>query len=96
MSPEQGHGKPLDERSDLYSLGIVLHELLTAEKPYVADTAMGVIYCHANAPIPRLPPPLAHLQPLLDGLLAKDPAGRPAAAEEIVAQIDELMTGVAA
>jgi tRNA A-37 threonylcarbamoyl transferase component Bud32/CheY-like chemotaxis protein len=96
MSPEQGHGKPLDERSDLYSLGIVLHELLTAEKPYVAETAMGVIYCHANAPIPALPSKLAHLQPLLDTLLAKEPAGRPSAAAEIVALIDELLAGVAA
>ncbi len=96
MSPEQGHGKPLDERSDLYSLGVILHELLTAAKPYVAETAMGVIYCHANSPIPRLPAPLAHLQPLLDGLLAKDPANRPSSAGEIVALIDELMAGVAA
>jgi hypothetical protein len=57
---------------------------------------MGVIYCHANAPIPALPSKLAHLQPLLDTLLAKEPAGRPSAAAEIVALIDELLTGVAA
>jgi len=91
MSPEQGHGKPLDERSDLYSLGIILYELLTAEKPYVAETAMGVIYCHGNSPIPRLPAALAHLQPLLDGLLAKDPSKRPSSAGDIVALIDELL-----
>src|SRR4026209_770624 len=96
MSPEQGHGKPLDERSDLYSLGIVLHELLTGEKPYVAETAMGVSYCHATAPIPSLPRRLGHVQPLLDALLAKDPAERPSAASEIVALIDELLAGVAA
>src|SRR5262245_49536464 len=96
MSPEQGHGKPLDERSDLYSLGIVLYELLTAEKPYVAETAMGVIYAHANTPIPSLAPALNHLQPLLEALLAKDPARRPSAADQIVTIIDELMAGVAA
>jgi tRNA A-37 threonylcarbamoyl transferase component Bud32/CheY-like chemotaxis protein len=96
MSPEQGHGKPLDERSDLYSLGVVLYELLTAEKPYVAETAMGVIYAHANTPIPSLAPALKHLQPLLDALLAKDPARRPSAADQIVTIIDELMAGVAA
>jgi tRNA A-37 threonylcarbamoyl transferase component Bud32/CheY-like chemotaxis protein len=91
MSPEQGHGKPLDERSDLYSLGIVVYELLTAEKPYVAETAMGVIYCHGNSPIPRLPAALGHLQPLLDGLLAKDPSKRPSSAGDIVTLIDELL-----
>lgn len=96
MSPEQGHGKPLDERSDLYSLGVVLYELLTAQKPYVAETAMGVIYAHANTPIPRLVPALEHLQLLLDALLAKDSDRRPSAANQIVTIIDELMAGVAA
>ena len=96
MSPEQGHGQALDERSDLYSLGVVLYEMLTGEKPYVADAPMGVIYHHANAPIPRLPVAIAHLQPLLDALLAKRPADRPASAEDIVALIDVLLGRAAA
>lgn len=96
MSPEQGHGASLDERSDLYSLGIVLHEMLTGEKPFVAETPLAVIYKHANAPVPRLPEALGHLQPLLDGLLAKQPEQRPATAEDIVARIDELLARVAA
>jgi tRNA A-37 threonylcarbamoyl transferase component Bud32/CheY-like chemotaxis protein len=95
MSPEQGHGLPLDERSDLYSLGVVLHEMLTGRKPFVADSPLAVIYMHANAPIPRLAPSAQHLQSLLDALLAKQAAGRPATGEEIVARIDELM-GLAA
>jgi len=96
MSPEQGHGQALDERSDLYSLGVVLYEMLSGEKPYVADTPMGVIYHHANAPIPQLPATIAHLQPLLEALLAKRPADRPASAEDIVARIDELFGRAAA
>jgi tRNA A-37 threonylcarbamoyl transferase component Bud32/CheY-like chemotaxis protein len=96
MSPEQGHGQLLDERSDLYSLGVVLYEMLTGEKPYVADTPMGVIYHHANALIPRLPTAVAHLQPLLDELLAKRAGDRPASAAEIVKRIEELLNRAAA
>ena len=94
--PEQGHGASLDERSDLYSLGIVLHEMLTGEKPFVAETPLAVIYKHANAPVPRLPEALSHVQPLLDGLLAKSPEDRPATAGDIVARIDELLERVTA
>ena len=96
MSPEQGHGQALDERSDLYCLGVVLHEMLTGENPFVADSRMGVIYHHANSPIPRLPGALAHVQPLLDALLAKRPGDRPASAAEIVTRIDELLDRAAA
>ena len=54
MSPEQGHGQTLDERSDLYSLGVIFYEMLTRKKPFLAPTPMAVIYMHGNAPIPLL------------------------------------------
>ena len=76
MSPEQGHGQELDERSDLYSLGVMFYEMLTHKKPFLAPTPMGVIYLHGNAPIPQLDGQLHVYQPLLDRLLAKDPADR--------------------
>ncbi|HWJ05303.1 MAG TPA: protein kinase [Steroidobacteraceae bacterium] len=91
MSPEQGHGSPLDERSDVYSIGIVLYEMLTGEKPYHAESPLAVIYKHANAPIPRLPGDLAPLQGLLDGLLAKRREDRLPSAAAVVATIDQLL-----
>jgi tRNA A-37 threonylcarbamoyl transferase component Bud32/DNA-binding response OmpR family regulator len=72
MSPEQGHGERSDARSDLYSLGVVLFEMLARAKPYASDNPMAIIYKHRKAPIPKLPEPLAALQPLIEKLLAKN------------------------
>jgi serine/threonine protein kinase len=76
MSPEQGHGEPIDERSDLYSLGVILFEMLARAKPFADDNPMAIIYKHRHSPIPRVPAPFAPLQPLIDSLLAKQPGDR--------------------
>jgi serine/threonine protein kinase len=92
MSPEQGHGQPVDVRSDLYSLGVMMYEMLTQRKPYLSSTPMNVIYMHANAPLPTLEGEAAKFQPLLDKLMAKEPDDRYANASELLAAIERLRT----
>jgi serine/threonine protein kinase len=89
MSPEQGHAEPTDERSDLYSLGCILFEMLTGDRPFTASSPMGVIYRHAHAPRPRLTRALTHFQPVLDRLLAVDRFERYQSAGELLAALDE-------
>ena len=72
VSPEQAQGVPVDERSDLYNLGLLLFEMLTGEKPYLGSTASALLFQHIHSPVPELPPQTARFQPLLAGLMAKD------------------------
>ncbi len=85
MSPEQGKGEVVDERADIYSLGIILYEMLVGEKPFTADSAIGLIHLHDSAPVPTLPEPLAGYQELIDRMLAKNPAERFNSMDEILA-----------
>ncbi|HVY82641.1 MAG TPA: protein kinase [Steroidobacteraceae bacterium] len=94
MSPEQGHGERIDVRSDLYSLGVMLFEMLTRQKPYAAENPMAIIYKHRNEPIPTLPEPLRVLQPLIDKLLAKKPEDRVESAAAAVELIREAARGL--
>ncbi|MFY2764380.1 serine/threonine-protein kinase [Arenimonas sp. MALMAid1274] len=76
MSPEQARGEPVDGRSDLYSLGTVLFEMLTGHAPYQASDPFTVALMHVTHPVPELPEEFAWLQPLISGLMAKEAGKR--------------------
>ncbi|MCB0035012.1 MAG: protein kinase, partial [Anaerolineales bacterium] len=80
MSPEQGIGQPGDERSDLYSLGVLFYQVATGVLPYDADTPLAVVLKHVNEPIPSpklvnpdLPP---EIEEIIFKAMAKDPEER--------------------
>jgi serine/threonine protein kinase len=91
LSPEQALGTAVDQRSDLYSAGVVFYELLTGGKLFRADSPAGVVYQHIHTPPPRLPASLAWAQPLLDMLLAKSPEARLGSADELLQGIAEWL-----
>lgn len=91
MSPEQGEGKPVDERADLYSLGVLFHEMLTGRKPYVAGSPMAIIWKQRHAPLPVLPVPLQACQSLLNGLMAKRLEDRFPSARAVLDEIASLL-----
>ena len=84
MSPEQCMGKPVDQRSDLYSLGVVVYEMLAGKKIYDAANPAELVRLHVNTPAPRLRDEIAMHQPLLDRLLAKAPEDRFQSAREVL------------
>ena len=83
MSPEQALGEPLDVRSDFYSLGVILFEMLTGRRPFTGSSAMDVLQQHVHSPTPPLPTSLTHLEALLATLLAKNRDERFAKALEV-------------
>ena len=93
MSPEQGEGRTLDVRSDLYSAGVMLYELLTGAKPFVATSATAMIYQHISAEIPKLPTQVRRYQPIIDKAMAKDPDHRYQSAREFIQVLEAAEQG---
>lgn len=88
MSPEQCKRRSVDTRSDLYSLGVMFFEMLTGSKPYTGRTIPEIIDAHIRSPVPRLSDEFRLYQPIIDGLMAKDPADRFQSASELVSGLD--------
>ncbi|MCB1560323.1 MAG: serine/threonine protein kinase [Xanthomonadales bacterium] len=92
MSPEQAQGGPLlDGRSDIYSLGAVLFEMLSGKQPYESSDPFTVALMHVTQPIPELPEKAAWLQPLVDSLMAKSPESRASNGEQFIRQMEALL-----
>jgi serine/threonine protein kinase len=92
MSPEQCRGEKIDGRSDIYSLGVQLFELMTGTVPYKAENTAGIILKHIQDPIPRLPDELKQYQPLIDKMMAKERDTRLQTGTELIKFIDGLVT----
>ncbi len=91
MSPEQMRAKKVDERSDIYSLGIVLFEILTGTPPFKDDDLITLAIKHAEGPVPQLPRKYEYIQPLLNKMIAKKPSERVRDCEGLIRLIDALL-----
>jgi serine/threonine protein kinase len=85
LSPEQATGRAITPQSDLYSLGIMMFEMLTGKRPFGAETLEQLLAHHLHAPTPPLPRSTPVLQPIVNKLTAKKPEERYESAQALLA-----------
>ncbi|HVR69472.1 MAG TPA: serine/threonine-protein kinase [Vicinamibacteria bacterium] len=95
MSPEQVLGRPLDGRSDIFSVGVILYELLSGKRPFTGESPTEVLYKIVHDATPTLPEglgaPARALHDVVARSLAKEPAQRPAAAGRLADELSQLL-----
>jgi serine/threonine protein kinase len=94
MSPEQARGDFIDGRADLYSVGVVLFEMLAGVPPFIGESTSHTIYQHMHHEVPLLPKAARELQPLIDRLLAKNAHERLANVDALIAELTGLLARV--
>ena len=100
MSPEQGQGAKVDARTDIYSLGIMLYEMVTGDVPFHADTPMAIVIKHLSAPMP-LPRQVKkdipkEVEEIILKATAKSPDNRYQSADEMATSMEQAMSSLSA
>ena len=97
MAPEQASGEPLDGRSDIYALGVLLYEMLTGKQPYEADTPLGIAIKHVTEPVPHIldanPSLPSWIEKIISTAMAKDRDDRFSTAVEMTETIKAFIRG---
>ncbi len=97
MSPEQAQGSDIDGRSDVYGLGVIVYQMLSGQRPYSADTAMGVVVKHITDPVPEIlkvvPSLPAAVDEIIKTALAKDKSDRYASTLDLARALNLLAFG---
>ena len=90
LSPEQASGRAVTTQSDLYSLGVMMFEMLAGVRPFVAESLALLLAKHINADTPLLPSGLAHLQPVINKLMHKQLEQRYASAAQLLCDLERI------